>query len=205
MFKKGIAESRPYSTERKKIVELLKEWLCAYYEVMAVHQAQKIARERGGQLVYLDINDQPQQAPPLRPFTSGHIDTQNQTHVLQNVRWYLGQKIAREHKLSEDEVYFPKINVDQEIDRIREDDNALSEVIKDRRDGITVKLSAAEEAKRIVDGEQESSVKKRKANDIIKQNKSTFFSSQPTNKRKLPENFDSQPKDGLLSMKKRIR
>lgn len=170
-FQMAIRETPLLSEERKSIIELLKEWLCAYYEVLAISLAQDLAQEKGGQLVYLDNNDTITNEPPLRPFTPSHLKTQNQVHALQGARWMMGKSIAENQDLQIGEVYFPEIDLQDTITKFSEDDEMLGEL------GDKIKLSQEEEGNNIIIGTQAYQSKKRKAEELLMQHRNTFFNS----------------------------
>lgn len=186
LFKELITETAIGSQERKSVINLLKEWLCAYYEVLAIKFAQKLTQEKKGRLVYLDAQGEESQEPPLRPFTSHHIDTQNQAHVLQNTRWLIGEKIAEEVGLKVDDVYFPDLDLCKRVAELRTDDEFLSAAIHDRGDGETVKLTEQEESELFTTGSQDTKRKKDKVQAILLAKQSTFFAPLPTMREAVP-------------------
>lgn len=90
-FQRLIKGTAVGSEERAAVIELLKEWLCAYHEVLLLEIAQRAAQQRGGSLIYVDYQNNVANEPDMGPFTRGHIDSQNRTHILQDLRLRLGE------------------------------------------------------------------------------------------------------------------
>ncbi len=90
-FQRLIKSTPVGSEERNAVIKLLKEWLCAYHEVLLLEIAQREAKRRSGCLIYVDYQNKVADIPDMGPLIKGHIDSQNRVHVLQDIRWRLGE------------------------------------------------------------------------------------------------------------------
>lgn len=92
-FKYFIINSKPESTLRDLIIELLSEWLASYHEVLLIEIAKEEARQSGGILVYINRDGLLSfEADTGRIFTRSdiHVDLRNMVHVLRNIRQNFG-------------------------------------------------------------------------------------------------------------------
>ena len=178
LFHHFIIQTKIFSEERKMVIELLKEWLCAYYEVLAIFIAQELAESQSRKLTYLDSENNEQDTPPLRPFTRGHHDTQNQTHILQNIRYHLADAINDGVNLNKGEIFFPSVDLPKQVKSIQENDQMLKKLVSDKSaDTETIKLTSSQEAEAIEAGETTYlNIKVRKAKEILSNHSQTFFS-----------------------------
>jgi ankyrin repeat protein len=64
-FRMGLLSNKPHTQEHKNFKLLLGETLCGYYEVKMIDEARKIAEDRGGVLIYRDINNRFSFKPPI--------------------------------------------------------------------------------------------------------------------------------------------
>ncbi|MBX9705299.1 MAG: hypothetical protein K5Q00_03505, partial [Gammaproteobacteria bacterium] len=95
------------SPERKAVVTLLKEWICAYLEVLllsiACEEATNGAPGRPpGKLVYVNHEDNAVLIPDKNPKTKGdeNAPARNRTNVLENLRYVLADKPQLMQKFS---------------------------------------------------------------------------------------------------------
>ena len=175
LFRSKICETQLFSEERKDVVRLLKEWLCAYYEVLAVSIAQDITRDqKKGQLIYLDQHSAPASTCILRPYTPGkeHRETRNVTHLLEGARWGLGKKVAGSAtKTGCVRLFGNTLNLRREMEKAQRTDPNF---IKDLAYYRTMELTEAEEAERIAQELPEETARIKKAKTILQQQLDTF-------------------------------
>lgn len=98
LFQQLIKGTEPETEERKAVISLLKEWLCAYLEVLAITIAQQEAQKQGGHVVYIDYNDKSTYTPEKRALNSGkkNLYERNKLHVLEELRRQLGKELLAE-------------------------------------------------------------------------------------------------------------
>lgn len=106
-FQKLIQNTPLESPERKAVITLLKEWICAYLEVLllsiACEEAANGAPGRpAGKLVYVNHEDDAVFVPDKNPKTKGdeNAPARNRTNVLENLRYVLADKAYLMHKFS---------------------------------------------------------------------------------------------------------
>lgn len=92
-FQRLIKDTQIESPKRDTVIELLKEWLCAYHEVLLLKIAEREASRRNGALIYVDYKNNHSTQPDIDPFTGGdaNANTRNHLHLLQDIRWRLGE------------------------------------------------------------------------------------------------------------------
>lgn len=64
-LKEKLRQARPHTDEMKDFKKLLGEWLCSYHEVRLIDIARQEAENRGGVLIYRDINGCFSLTPPI--------------------------------------------------------------------------------------------------------------------------------------------
>ena len=84
-----MGQQGPSNELHREVLQLLKEWLCSYYEVFLLEVAQRKAASLNGSLVYIDHENMQKQSPDFVPFNGGdaHMHHRNQVHLLQNFRY----------------------------------------------------------------------------------------------------------------------
>jgi hypothetical protein len=84
----------PTNSAHSAAIQLLKEWLCYYYEVLLLQIAQDKAKKLGGNLVYVRHDGTQSLTPDFVPFNPGdaHLADRNKVHVLQNFRSLVANK-----------------------------------------------------------------------------------------------------------------
>ena len=99
-FQTLIKQTLIGSPERDAVLNLLKEWLCAFHEVMLLRIAEGLAAERQGRLVYVDHNDDSVNLPDKNPKTNGGLnaDQRNRVTLLERLRGLLGEQLQAEPK-----------------------------------------------------------------------------------------------------------
>ncbi len=110
------------SDERKKVIELLKEWLSAFHEVMLLKEASQQAKQRKGRLVYLDLENKPIHIPYSNPKArTGINDDGNRIKLLERLRYLLAEEFGITNNIPENliSVIEAKINDDTYLDRLR--------------------------------------------------------------------------------------
>ncbi len=207
-FRYLIIRTTVESDERKKVVELLKEWLCAYYEVLALNMAQRIVRtEKQGELFYLSYEDKPTAEPDLRPFTAGHHDSQNQVHVLQNIRWLLGRNLS--HQLAGvHEIRFLDIKLENEVRRICQSTDELDKVVADKGKTKTIKIGDVSVLNASIFGgdTNKQAAKREIAKNIINSKMQSFSQQKRGPIRQIPPSVDPvrlqprQPTAGQITL-----
>jgi hypothetical protein len=93
-FQSLITQTSLDSNERKTVLELLKEWLCAYYEVLLLNIAIEEAKRREGELIYINHEDQSVTEPDKNPKTNGDINLvmRSRVIILEKTRYQLAQR-----------------------------------------------------------------------------------------------------------------
>lgn len=131
-------------SSRDEVIELLKEWLCAYYEVMALDMARQLAKRKGGDLMYYNEQNQLSSMPPQRPLVNGkeHLSARRKMHVLEETRRYIAKKLKPE-SLSVTAVAFMKIDLKAEVQKLLLLPSVLLEIAK--KVGAKLQLTASEE------------------------------------------------------------
>ncbi len=139
--------TRPDTADRKTVINLLSEWLCAYHEVLLIEIAKEEALRRGGILAYLDHNEKlTLNLETGRVFTGGGLnrDLRNEVHMMRDLRDTLIQHLT-EHKI--DKISIPEFdlikteNVLKTLKNLLEDEGFLKK--------ITNKVKLPEEEKRL--------------------------------------------------------
>lgn len=133
-----IENRGPNNELHMEVLQLLKEWLCCYYEVLLLEVAQRQASSLGGSLVYLDHENSQKQSPDFVPFNGGdaHMHHRNQVHLLQNFR-YIAARFPEEERTK----------IDNMIDNILRDPTNLLELVK----GVKFKPAGVGGAEKIPD------------------------------------------------------
>lgn len=95
-FQTLIKQTHIGSPDRDAVLNLLKEWLCAFHEVMLLRIAENIAAERDGRLVYIDHDDNSVNLPDKNPKTNGGLNAEqrNRVTLLERLRGVIGQQLA---------------------------------------------------------------------------------------------------------------
>lgn len=167
-FQYLIKNTEPESTQREAVINLLKEWLCAYHETLLLEIAQQEASNRNGELTYIDYGNTESQKPDIRPFTKGHNETQNQVHTLQELRWELG----KHYNLKKGEIDFlPQGKINLKIKKILNDDESLTRISR------KIKIAEVSGTKSDIISNQISHTEstKKMAKNIIHTYRHTFF------------------------------
>lgn len=87
-FQTLIKTTHISTNERAAVLNLLKEWLCAFHEVMLLKLAEQHAAAHGGRLVYVDHENESVHLPDKNPKTSGELnaDQRNRVNLLERLR-----------------------------------------------------------------------------------------------------------------------
>lgn len=87
------------SPVRIAVLNLLKEWLCAFHEVSLLKTAEQQAASRGGRLVYVDHSDKSVNLPDKNPKTSGggNAEQRNRVVLLERLRSEIGKEFEGEN------------------------------------------------------------------------------------------------------------
>lgn len=65
LFRKGLLDNKPHTPENRNVKQLLGETLCSYHEARLIDKAREAAENKGGMLIYRDINGQFSLKPPI--------------------------------------------------------------------------------------------------------------------------------------------
>ncbi|MBA2648148.1 MAG: hypothetical protein H0U75_00885 [Legionella sp.] len=126
-----------YTSEDKskydEVVDLLKEWLCAYYEVMALKMARTIAIKKGGDLMYFNENNQLSCKPPQRPLVNGleNLPARRKMHVLEETRRYIAGKLMPSTETMDDSsIKFIETDLKAEVQKLLLSSDELLKIAK---------------------------------------------------------------------------
>jgi len=113
-FQYLIQHSEIASPLREQIINLLSEWLCAYYEVLLIEISKQEAQRRGGVLVYLNHDGQLSLKPDKgRLFNrgDGQLPTRNAVLIRREVRKELAERIKGDIKTQKNKTSYPGFSV----------------------------------------------------------------------------------------------
>lgn len=119
------------SEKRDAVVDLLKEWLCAYYEVMAVKIAEEYAIKKGGVLTYYNQKNEPSSEPTQRPLNKGnkHIEDRRKLHVLEETRRYIATS-WKDKRIASDSIELIDMNLEEKVKELLQSREKLSAIAK---------------------------------------------------------------------------
>lgn len=125
--------------ERTAVLNLLKEWLCAFHEVMLLKTAEREATNRGGRLVYVDHEDASVNLPDKNPKTNGgaNSDQRNRVALLERLRGLIGTEL---------EAQPPPANMIAFV-KAKIDDNSFLDLLR-----YTTAVTTNEDARRLLEG-----------------------------------------------------
>jgi hypothetical protein len=109
-FQQLIAITQINMPARNAVINLLAEWLCAYYEVLLIDLAREEANKRNGILVYLNNDGQLSFEPDKgRLFTAGenNSETRNTVHIHRTLRKCLATQMKNSSNIPKDTSSFP--------------------------------------------------------------------------------------------------
>lgn len=139
-FRDGLLNNKPHTTENRNVKQLLGEALCSYQEVRLIDKARKAAEDKGGVLIYRDINGLFSLKPPV---DSVNRNTKAITHEIKSP---IKEKQARRFNFSKGDSSITEFSDDESTQEfIGELDhtfiNDQSSILTDGNLGISMPLS----------------------------------------------------------------